>query len=106
VVSPRAAYEGLCAFAVSMGERVASDLTSMTRHDGVVRFSSGGQGDVRCRSGDLPCRACNGPRDPASGVRAPCTRSAVHGGDRRAQGPARGGCLELAGSRSHSNSLA
>lgn len=40
-VEARAAYAGQCAVAISMGERVASDATSVTRHDGrTFRFSS------------------------------------------------------------------
>lgn len=36
-----AEYDGLCAVAVSMGERVPSDSTSLTRHGGrTFRFSS------------------------------------------------------------------
>ena len=37
----RAAYDGLCAVAMSMGERVASDTTTVTHHNGrTFRFSS------------------------------------------------------------------
>lgn len=40
-VTPRAEYEGLCAVAISMGERVPSDATSATRHaNRTFRFSS------------------------------------------------------------------
>ncbi len=40
-VEARAAYAGQCAVAISMGERVPSDATSVTRHDGrTFRFSS------------------------------------------------------------------
>ncbi|MBL9018464.1 MAG: carboxymuconolactone decarboxylase family protein [Myxococcales bacterium] len=40
-VEARAAYTGQCAVAISMGERVPSDATSVTRHDGrTFRFSS------------------------------------------------------------------
>lgn len=40
-VEARAAYAGHCAVAVSMGERVPSDATSVSRHDGrTFRFSS------------------------------------------------------------------
>jgi uncharacterized peroxidase-related enzyme len=41
VVEAKPAYDGLCAVAVSMGERVPSDTTSSSRHDGrLFRFSS------------------------------------------------------------------
>jgi AhpD family alkylhydroperoxidase len=40
-VSAHAAYDGLCAVAVGMGERVSSDLTSRSQHGGrTFRFSS------------------------------------------------------------------
>lgn len=40
-VSAQAAYDGLCAVAVSMGERVPSDATSTSQHGGrTFRFSS------------------------------------------------------------------
>lgn len=41
VVEAKPAYDGLCAVAVSMGERVPSDASSSSRHDGrLFRFSS------------------------------------------------------------------
>lgn len=41
LVAPRPAYDGLCAVAVSMGERVPADASSTSRHDGrTFRFSS------------------------------------------------------------------